>query len=68
MCLLSETELCNHCTVSFDIVLLEVCKEVSSVTDHFEKAASGMMILFVDFKMLVEVVYSLCENSDLNLG
>ena len=38
--LLTKTELCNDSTVSFDIVLLKICKKVSSVTDHFEKSAS----------------------------
>ena len=65
--LFTKSESCNDRTVSFDILLLEICKQVSSVTDHFEKAASGMMILLVLLKMFVKVVNSLCENSNLNL-
>ena len=38
--LLTKTELSNDCTVSFDIVLLEVSEKVSTTTDHLEEASS----------------------------
>ena len=66
--LLTKTELCNDSTIPFNIVLLQISKKVSSVTNHLKKSASGMMILFVNLKMLVKVIDSLGKNSDLHLG
>ena len=66
--LLSEAELSNDCTVSFDIDLLEIVKKASSLANHLEKAAARMMVLVVASEVLCEVVDSACENSDLNFG
>ena len=66
--LLSQTELFNDCTVTVDVLLLKVAEKVSSVTDHLEHAAAAVMILGVRLEVLGEVVDSLGENSDLNLG
>ena len=38
------------------------------MTDHFEQAASGVMVFLVHFQMLGEVVDSAGQNSNLNLG
>jgi hypothetical protein len=64
----SDTEFCNDCTITFDVGFHKVVKKVSSFTNHFEKAASGMVIFFVLFKMLGKVSNSFGKNSDLNFG
>ena len=64
--LLSDAELLDDCSVSFDINSLEIAKKVSSVTYHFKKTATAVMVVVVVLKMLVEAVDSVCENSDLN--
>jgi hypothetical protein len=64
----SDTEFCNDCTITFDVGFHKVVKKVSSFTNHFEKAAAGMVIFFVLFKMLGKVSNSFGKNSDLNFG
>ena len=66
--LLSQTELFNDSSVSFDIYLLEVVEKVSSVTDHLEEAATAVVVLVVVLKVLSEVRDSVSKNCDLNLG
>ena len=62
---MSDTEFCNDCTITFDVGFHKVVEKVSSFTNHFEKAASGMVIFFVLFKMLGKVSNSFGKNSDL---
>jgi hypothetical protein len=64
----SDTEFCNDCTITFDVGFHKVVEKVSSFTNHFEKAAAGMVIFFVLFKMLGKVSNSFGKNSDLNFG
>ena len=66
--LLSETQLCNDSTISFDILLLEVTKEVTSLTDHLKKTSSGMMVILVDLEMFGQVVDLTGKDSYLYLG
>ena len=66
--LLSDAELLDDCSVSLDINFLEIAKKVSSVTYHFKKTATAVMVVVVVLKMLVEAVDSVCEDSDLHLG
>ena len=66
--LLTQAELLNDSTVSFDVFLLKVCKKVSSVTYHLKKTAAAVVILVVSLEVLVERVDSVCENRDLYLG
>ncbi len=40
MFLFTKTESCNNRTVTLDVNLLKVCKEVTPVTNHLEKAAA----------------------------
>ena len=66
--LLSQTELLNDSSVSFDVNLLEVVEEVSSGTDHLEETTAAVIVLVVALEVLGEVSYSLGKDSDLNLG
>ena len=66
--LFSDTEFVDDSTVTVDVFLLEVAEKVSSLTNHFEKTATAMVVLGVLFKVLCELCDSLCENSDLNFG
>lgn len=65
--LLSETELFNDCAVTSDVLLLEVAKKISSVTDHLQKSATAVVILRVVLKMRVERIDAVREDRDLNL-
>jgi len=66
--LLSETELLNYCSVSFDILLSKVVKELLSVTNHLRKTSLRVEILGVLLHMLGKAVNSIGEDSNLNLG
>ncbi len=66
--LLSDTELLNNRSVTCDVLLLEVAEKISSVTYHLKKTTSWVMVVLVSLEMFVEVVDSLCENCNLNLG
>jgi hypothetical protein len=65
---ITDAELCNKCTVSFNILLVKIREKVSSVTNHLKKTAARMIILLVNLQMLCELVDSVCKNCNLNLG
>lgn len=54
--------------VAIEIIILNVSKESSSLTDQFEKAASRVMILFVRLEMLCQIFNSRSKQGHLNLG
>ena len=54
-------------TVPLNVLLLEVVEQVSSVADHLQQAAAGMMVLLWTFTCSGQVVDSLGEQSDLDL-
>ena len=64
--LLTNSELRNGRTVTLDVLLHQVVEKVAAVTNHFEQAAAGMVILLMDFQMLGQVVDSLSEDRDLD--
>ena len=65
--LLTDAELFDYSAVSFNIVLLQISQQVSSVTYHLQKTTAGVVILLVNLDVFGELVDSLSENSDLNL-
>ena len=66
--LLSDVELGYDSTVSLDIDLHQIVKQISSVAAHFKKSATAVMVVVVLLKMLGERVDSAGQESDLNLG
>ena len=66
--LLTQTELLDDRAVTLDIVLLEVCEEVSSVTDHLEKAATAVVVLVVRLHVFSQVVDTVGQKCDLYFG
>ena len=66
--LFSQTEFGNDGAIAFDVNLLEIAEKVSSVADHFLKAAAAVKVLLVGFEVLGQVVDAGCEDRDLNLG
>ena len=67
-CLLTDTESCDDRTISLNVDLDEIVEQRTALTDHLEEAAAGVMILLVDLEVLGQVVDSLGEQRDLNLG
>jgi len=66
--LLSQVQLFDDRAVTLDIGLLQVAQKVSSVTDHLQKAAAAVVVLVIGLQMLGEVVDSVGQKRDLNLG
>ena len=66
--LLSDMELFDDSSVSFNVNFLEVVEKVSSVTYHLEKSTTAVVILVVVLEVLCKIVDSVCENRDLYLG
>ena len=62
----SQTELCDDGAIAFDVVLLEVTEEVTSVTDHLIQAATAVVILLVLLQVLGERVDTEGQDRDLD--
>ena len=65
--LLTKSELRDQCTVSLDVILLEILEQASSLTDHLQKSSSGVVILRILLQVLCKLSDSLGKNRDLNL-
>ena len=66
--LLPDAQLGDQGAITFHVLLLEVIQEAAALTDHFQQAPVGVLILGVGAHMLGEDVDALGENSDLDLG
>ena len=66
--LLADTETGDDGTVTLDVGFDEVVEKTLSLTDHLEKAASGVVVVLVLLQVLGEVVDSLGEDRDLHFG
>ena len=65
--LLADAQLGDQSAVTLDVLLLEVNKELTTVSNHFEQSATAVVVLVILLQMLVEVLDSGGEDSDLNL-
>ena len=68
VCLLSQAELADDGTVSLDVRLLEIAKEISSVTDHLLKSAAAVEVLLVGLQVRGQIGDASGQNCDLHLG
>ena len=66
--LLSQSELADDRTVTLDVSLLQIVQKVSSVTDHLLQTAAAVEVLLVGLQVLGQVVDTVGEDRDLNLG
>ena len=66
--LLAQVQLLDDGTVTCDIGLLEVAKEVTSVTDHLQHTTAAVMVLVVCLEVLGQSVDAMGKDRDLNLG
>ncbi len=65
--LLTESEFRYDCTITLNVLLLEIVEKVAALTDHLEKTTTAVIVLVVNLKMLCELRDALCKNSDLYL-
>lgn len=66
--LLANTELRDDDAIPLDIHLFQVVEQIAAMTDHFEQAAAGVVILGVNLQMRGELVDAIGQDRDLNLG
>lgn len=66
--LLADAQLLNDGAIPFDILLHQVIEQIAAVTNHLQKAAAGMVVLLVYLQVFGQIVDSLGENGDLDLG
>ena len=66
--LLSETKSLDYRSVSLDILLCEVSKQLLSVTNHLGQTSLRVEVLRVLLHVLGKTVDSICKDSNLHLG
>ena len=65
MKLLTKTKSLDQLSVTIDVLILQISKQVSSLTYHLQKTSSGMEIMRMALEVLVQVIDSCCKNSNL---
>ncbi len=66
--LATQSQFCNQGSVALHVLVLEVPKQSSTLTDHHEQTTPAVMVLLVDLQVLGEVVYALGQQCRLDLG
>ena len=66
--LLSQVQLGKYGAVTLYIGFLEIVEQAAALTNHLQKAATGVVILLVLLKVLVKVVDAIGKQSYLYLG
>jgi hypothetical protein len=66
--LLTEAQLRDYGSVSFDVCFVEISELPAAAADHLEQATSGVVVLAMQPQVLCEVVDLLREQRYLNLG
>lgn len=66
--LFTQTEFFDDGTISFDILLCQIAKQILSVTNHFKQTALRMEILGIFLHVLGEHIDAVGENGNLHLG
>ncbi len=61
--LLSKAKLLNDLSVTLDVLTLQVSKHVTTLTNHLQKSSSGVMIMGMILKMLIQIVDPCCQDS-----
>ena len=55
----SQTQAIHYLMIAFNICTLQVIQQTSSLRDHFQQAASRMIVFLVGLEMLGKLVNSL---------
>ena len=63
----AQTQAIHYLMIAFNVCTLQVVQQTSSLRDHFQQAASRVIILFVGLEMLRQVVDSLAQKGYLDL-
>jgi hypothetical protein len=66
--LTANTELFDHCSVTFNILALEVIEQTATLTDDLEQTTSGMVVFFVSPEMIRQIGDAFRKKCNLHLG
>ena len=64
----AQTESIHYFVITLDVGPLKIVEQTSTLRDHLQQAAPRMVILFMGFEVLREIVDTLAEKRNLNLG
>ena len=64
----ADAETANQRLVAFHILALDVVKQLAALGDHFEQATARVVVFFVLFEMLNQVIDAAGKQSYLNFG
>ena len=64
----AQAQLGDDRPVALNVILLDVIKQPATTTNQHQQATSAVMILLVSLEMLSEVIDSIGEQRNLNLG
>ena len=59
--LFSNTKRLNKVTVFIDIIFLQIIKQTSSLSNKFQQTLTGVMIFFVGFEMIGQILNSISD-------
>ena len=48
----TQAQFCTESSVAFDVFATEIVQHVSALTNHFQQAAAGMMVLLMDAQVI----------------
>jgi hypothetical protein len=65
--LLAQTQLIDQIAVALDVGLFQIIEKAPALTDHKQKATARVVIFFMLFQVLVQVVDAHGQKRDLNL-
>jgi uncharacterized membrane protein (DUF373 family) len=66
--LFAQTQALNHVLVALCILTPQICQMAAALADKFQKAATGMLVMFVGFEMFDKLIDALSQQSHLHLG
>jgi hypothetical protein len=66
--LLAEAQFGDNGAIALDVLLVQVGKLPSSLSDHLEESPPGVVVMAVDLEVFGEPVDLLCEEGHLYFG
>ena len=68
MQLLTQTQLSDEGTITFDVLLCQIVQQTTTLTDHLGQATTGMIVVGVLLHVLGELLNAFGKDSYLNFG
>jgi hypothetical protein len=66
--LVTEPQFLNKATIRLNVDAPQIAQKAAPLAYHFQEAAAAVVVLTVDAKVVREIVDTLGQHGDLNLG